>query len=182
VGDRHSIFAVGRLSREKGFDVLIDALAELRADGMDVCLVLAGEGVQRPELERRASELGIDKAVLMPGYLHDAAHLMRHFDLLAIPSRTEGLPIVMLEALLSGVPVAATAVGEMPAVLSSCDAGGCVLPGDAASLAHRLHSLLAEPRDKACLGRIADLAAERYSASSMVAAYKNVYEEQLSTR
>jgi len=182
VDGRRSIFAAGRLSREKGFDILIDALAELRADGMDVCLVLAGEGGQRSELERRAGDLGVDRAVLMPGYLPDAGGLMQHFDLLAIPSRSEGLPMVMLEALLSGVPVAATAVGEMPAVLKSCDAGGCALPGDAASLARRLHTLLAGPRDEARLGQVAELAADRYSARSMVAAYRKVYEEQLSQR
>lgn len=182
IADRQSIFAAGRLSLEKGFDVLIDALAELRTTGIDVCLVVAGEGDERAALERRIRDLGLGEAVLMPGYLAEAGRFMRHFDVLAIPSRSEGLPLVLLEALVAGVPVAATAVGDMSAVLSSCDAGHCAIPGDVVSLAERLQALLAGPRDEIQLGRIAERAARRYSAGSMASAYKTVYEEQLSQR
>ena len=127
-------------------------------------------------------DLGLGSAVLMPGYLADAGSFMRDFDVLAIPSRSEGLPVVLLEALLARVPVAATAVGDMPAVLSSCDAGHCATPGDVVSLARRLQALLAGPRDEQRLGEIAERAARRYSAAGLASAYKTLYEQQLSQR
>jgi glycosyltransferase involved in cell wall biosynthesis len=182
VAGRPSIFAAGRLSREKGFDVLVDALAMLRGGGVDACLVLAGDGELRGELAARIEARALSDAVQMPGYLPDSGSLMPHFDVLAIPSRSEGLPIVLLEALLAGVPVAATAVGEIPAVLSSCDAGGCAAPGDASSLAARLRALLTQPPDGERLDAIARRAAQRYSAGSMASAYRSLYEELLSTR
>lgn len=179
VDDRKSIFAAGRLSPEKGFDVLIDALALVRSKGVDVCLVLAGEGREKEGLLGRVRDLGIESAVLMPGYVKNVRNLMAYFDVVAIPSRTEGLPIVLLEALMNGIPVAATAVGEMPIVMQNCDAGACVEPHDADSLANRLLSLLQGEDLARNPGAFAVEACRSYSAERMAAAYFELYHEQL---
>ena len=176
---RPAIFAAGRLSREKGFDVLIDALAILRQQGLDVCLLIAGEGPERAALEERVKTHGIESAVLMPGYIENAGHLVSCFDIVAIPSRTEGLPIVLLEALFSGVPVAATAVGEIPAVMRRCNAGTCVAPGDATGLASTLGFHVHAESGSFDASSVASIASELYSTSAMADAYRTVYSREL---
>ena len=177
IAGRPSVFAAGRLSREKGFDVLIEAVARIRHSGPDICLVLAGEGRERHALEAQTRSLGIDGAVLMPGYIENARALMVEFDVIAIPSRTEGLPVLLLEALMAGRPVAATAVGEMPAVLESCDAGSCARPEDPANLADLVMAKLNGARDPKRMQGTAATSADLYSADSMATAYANLYDQ-----
>lgn len=177
VAGRLSIFAAGRLSYEKGFDVLLDALATIRAEGVEACLVLVGEGRERDSLKAQARSLGIEQAVLMPGYMENARALMRHIDVVAIPSRTEGLPVVLLEALMSGIPVAATAVGEMPAVLQSCDAGRCAESGNAVSLADAIRVRVKNDGQVGASQHIATIAKRLYAAQAMASAYLDLYQE-----
>lgn len=102
------IGAVGRLVPEKGFGLLIAAAASwLRANAGDR-LVIVGEGPEREVLSVLANELGIAGQVYLPGYVADASRLYRAFDLLCIPSRQEGLGLVLPEAVIAGVPVLAT--------------------------------------------------------------------------
>ena len=181
IAGRPSVFAAGRLSWEKGFDVLLEAMARLRKSVPDICLVLAGEGRERQALEARSRRLAIDAAVLMPGYLDDARAFMGEFDVIAIPSRTEGLPVLLLEALMAGRPVAATAVGEMPAVIASCDAGTCACPDDPRSLADLLEAKLKDAKDQAESDRRATRAADLYSADTMATAYAELYDQLVKT-
>ena len=174
---RMAIFAAGRLSPEKGFDVLIEALPILKSAGFDVRLVLVGEGKQRARLEEQARALGVGDAVMMPGYHQNAGRLMRHFDAIAIPSRSEGLPIVLLEALMARVPIVATAVGEMPSVLGRCGARTAIDVADAKALAHELELVLNGVYESSALDRISDRATEHYSAQAMGARYRHLYEE-----
>jgi glycosyltransferase involved in cell wall biosynthesis len=176
---RPAIFAAGRLSREKGFDVLIEAVGILRRKAIDVCLVVAGEGPERAALEEQVRTLGLESAVLMPGYIENAGRLVSSFDIVAIPSRTEGLPIVLLEALLSGVPVAATAVGEIPAVMDRCNAGSCVAAGDAKGMASILDFHVRRDPGSFDAAAVAAAASSAYSIDAMVDAYKSVYSREL---
>ena len=176
---RPAIFAAGRLSREKGFDVLIEAVGILRKKALDVCLLVAGEGPERAALEEQVRTLGIESAVLMPGYIENAGRLVSSFDVVAIPSRTEGLPIVLLEALLSGVPVAATAVGEIPAVMKRCNAGSCIAAGDAGGLASTLGFHVHAESGSFDSASVVSIASALYSTSAMVDAYKAVYSREL---
>ena len=174
---RMAIFAAGRLSPEKGFDVLIEALPILKSKGFDVRLVLVGEGKQRARLEEQARALGVGDAVMMPGYHQNAGRLMGYFNVIAIPSRSEGLPIVLLEGLVAKVPTVATAVGEMAAVLRQCGARPAVDVADARALARELELVLNGACDSAALDQISDRATEFYSAQAMAARYRNLYDE-----
>jgi glycosyltransferase involved in cell wall biosynthesis len=174
---RKAIFAAGRLSPEKGFDVLIEALPILKSKGFDVRLVLVGEGKHRAALEAQARVLGVGDAVIMPGYLGNAGGLMRHFNVVAIPSRSEGLPIVLLEALMAKVPIVATAVGEMSAVLQGCGSRPAIDVADATALAKELELVLNGVYESVDLGKIADRATELYSAHAMGGRYRSLYEE-----
>lgn len=176
-----TIAAVGRLSREKGFDVLLDALARVRSNGVPARLVIAGEGDERSALEQQARHLGLTDSIMLPGYIQSMGQRLNQFAFLCMPSRTEGLPIVMLEALLSGIPVVATSVGEVPAVLEHCQGGRAVPPDDAESLAAAISEALLRPADDPSRARATAAARERYSAGSMAAAYLKAYGEVAGT-
>ncbi len=94
-----NIIAVGRLSPEKGFEVLIKAIARVLDNGLDISLVLFGEGRQRQNLENLVRHLGLQERVSMPGFMSNVAAAFSCFDLLVVPSFTEGLPITILEAM-----------------------------------------------------------------------------------
>jgi glycosyltransferase involved in cell wall biosynthesis len=122
---------VGRLSAEKGPDVMIRALARL---GVDVRLSVIGGGPERPALQRLAENLGVNARVTWHGVVSDAARLLTAFDVVALSSRTEGTPIVLLEAIAACVPVVATRVGGIPDVIGDGEAL-LVEPDDPAALA-----------------------------------------------
>ncbi len=111
---------VGRLSREKGPDVLLEALPHL-ADLPFVVSVL-GSGVERASLEARARRLGVDGRIRWHGEVPDAGGLFAAFDIFVLSSRAEGTPVVLLEAMAAGVPIVATRVGGVPDVVSPAEA------------------------------------------------------------
>ncbi|HWP99574.1 MAG TPA: glycosyltransferase [Vicinamibacterales bacterium] len=171
----------GRLSPEKGFDVALRALAELRSERV-VRLLLLGEGPERATLERLAAELGVADRVLLPGYRADARRYMRLFDVFILPSLTEGLPITLLEAMQAGVPIVATRVGGVAAVLDEGCGGLLVPPGDAARLAASIRRCL-EDRDLAAAlaAHARRQAAVRFTSRAMAVRYLELYRELAGT-
>lgn len=147
---------VGRLTPEKGPDVFIEALArpELRTSGVSASVI--GDGPLRGRLEARATELGIPRSVRWHGAVPGAARLFRAFDVLVLSSRTEGTPVVVLEALAAGVPVVASAVGGVPDAVAGARAR-LVPPDDPRALAQALA--------EAAAGRIGIYAPRRSAAS-----------------
>jgi glycosyltransferase involved in cell wall biosynthesis len=135
---------VGRLSAEKGPDVMIDALARLRYPGASVRLAMLGDGPLAADLRERAQQAGVADRVTWHGVVPDAARLYRAFDVLALSSRTEGTPIVLFEAMGAEVPVVATAVGGVPDVVTAAEA--VLAPSqDPAALARALGRTLGDP-------------------------------------
>jgi glycosyltransferase involved in cell wall biosynthesis len=134
---------VGRLGREKGADVLIDAIHRLAERNLVVSIV--GDGRERRALERQAAALGLEEIVRFHGLMPDAARLLRAFDVLVLSSRTEGTPIVLLESMAAGVPVVAARVGGVPDVVTSRDAL-LVPPEQPELLASAIASVLRAPR------------------------------------
>jgi glycosyltransferase involved in cell wall biosynthesis len=101
------VVGLGRLSAEKGFDLLVRAHAELRRLGVEHELELIGEGPEREELLRLVAECGVADSTSLPGYVENALARVARASVLVIPSRHEGLPLVLLESLALGVPVIA---------------------------------------------------------------------------
>jgi glycosyltransferase involved in cell wall biosynthesis len=134
---------VGRLGREKGADVLIDAIHRLAERNLVVSIV--GDGRERRALERQAAALGLEEIVRFHGLMPDAARLLRAFDVLVLSSRTEGTPIVLLESMAAGVPVVASRVGGVPDIVTSRDAL-LVPPEQPELLASAIASVLRAPR------------------------------------
>lgn len=105
--------AIGRLSREKGVDVFLDALVKLKARGVAARGVIVGEGALDAELKEQARQLGIAGDVEFTGRVDAMLEAYEALDLMVIPSRSEGLPSALLEALKTGLPVVTTRVGAM---------------------------------------------------------------------
>ena len=174
------VLVVGRLSKEKGQAVAIEAMDLLRRRGVVSTLVCAGAGPDLEALRARVAALGLADRVLLPGYVSAIPALMKHATLLLIPSFTEGLPIILLEAMRDRVAVIATAVGGMPAVLDYGGAGRLVAPGAAAQMAEAIEAMLAQPGDRATMVNAAhERFLRRYNAKAMAGGYSLVYQSAL---
>ncbi|HEV7898221.1 MAG TPA: glycosyltransferase family 4 protein [Planosporangium sp.] len=163
--DRHPLVvgAVGRLADEKGLDLLIEAVSRLDRGGRRLRVVIAGLGPKRERLEQQARGLPIT----FPGLCRDVPALLRGLDLFCLPSRREGLPLALLEAMAHAVPCVATAVGDIAEAVGS-DAL-VVPPNDVDALVIALDRLLDDPALRRDLGRRARLRALRdFDAERMV--------------
>lgn len=170
------IGAVGRLEEQKGYDVLIDAMALVRDRVPGAGLLIAGEGSLRDDLETRVQERGLLGAVRFAGALESVAPLLRSLDVYVLASRWEGLPLTVLEAMAAGTPVVATAVeGTVEAVRHGRE--GLIVPvGDPEALADGIVKAL-DDREGAAVraGAARRRVEDRYSVSRMVEEYARVY-------
>ena len=141
----------GRLHPVKGHDVLIAALARLKRT--DVTLSIAGDGAERERLQALARQAGV--AVDFTGYADDPRAYLAGLHLYVQPSRSEGFCIAAHEALTAGLPVIASAVGELPYSIRQDVTGLIVPPGDPDALAQALAKLLADPARLASMGEAA---------------------------
>ena len=178
---RVNMVAVGRLSREKGLEDLVEAVAAHRDELEDVGFTLLGEGPLRAGLEARIAAQGLQDRFLLPGYLDQVAHVLGQFDALVLPSWTEGLPITVLEALRGGCPVIATTVGELPVLLRGCPSATLVPPHDPAQLASAIARYANTMPGSAAVAVSREHFLARYVASTMAERYRDLYAEILGT-
>jgi glycosyltransferase involved in cell wall biosynthesis len=147
------IGAVGRLSAEKGFDLLIRAAHRLIRATYDMDLLIIGDGDQRRSLEALVSELGCDERIHLLGYQSDTLRCYEAMDVFALSSLSEGLPNVILEAMAMEIPVVATRVGGVPQIIGDDENGLIVEPGSLEGLVEALRRLLEDGRSRARLGQ-----------------------------
>lgn len=176
--DTPVVLAVGRMTAQKGHDALLDAM--VRVD--DARLWLVGGGPLEPALRAQAERLGIAARISWLGRRDDVADLIAAADLLALPSRFEGLPLVALEAMRGGLPVVATRVcGSDEAVVH--DKTGLFVPvDDTAALAATLDSLLSDAPRRAAMARNARAHfAGTFTAERMATETMQIYARTLAT-
>jgi glycosyltransferase involved in cell wall biosynthesis len=170
------VLGAGRLSPEKGFSVLIDAAASLVGLDRSTGVVLFGDGPERAELEQRIASLGLRERFVVPGFRPDLDRLIGAADVVVLPSFTEGLPNVALEASAAGVPVVATSVGGTPEVITDGETGILVPPGEPAALATGIAELL---RDPAMRGRMGAAGRQRmrehFTFEAQASAYSRLF-------
>jgi glycosyltransferase involved in cell wall biosynthesis len=140
--DRFVVGWVGRLSHEKGANVLLEALPHV--SDLPLVVSVAGDGSERVTLQARASALGLAERILWHGAVPDAGRLFAAFDLFVLSSRTEGTPLVLFEAMAVGVPIVATHVGGVPGVVSPAEAA-LVRPDDPLALAAEIRDVYRNP-------------------------------------
>lgn len=176
--DAPLVVAATRLEAEKGVQVALDALAQLRQQWPDARLLVAGDGGYAANLRRQAAELGLGDAVTFLGFVAHAQlpDVLAAGDVFVMPSQChEAFPVSILEALATGLPVVASRVGGVPAALTPGATGYLVPPGDAAALAAALRPLLADPQRRRTMGALARRAAEaRYSRAATTRAVEDV--------
>jgi glycosyltransferase involved in cell wall biosynthesis len=172
------LLAVSRLEQQKGIDVAIRALPEIRRRHPEAVLVVLGEGPQRVELAGLAREL--DVPVLLPGRVPDVAEWLGRADLLVHPARWEGFGLALLEAMLASLPVVATKVSSIPEIVADDETGLLVAPDDAPALAAAVSRVLDDPKDYGERGRARALA--EFSVAQMADRTLAVYEAALQVR
>jgi glycosyltransferase involved in cell wall biosynthesis len=169
--------AAGRLSAEKGYGVLVEAAEAVARADPGVGFVHFGDGPLRAGLARKVSALGLDGRFLLAGFRTDLARLLPQLDLFVLPSFTEGLPVVVLEALAAGVPVVATAVGGTPEVVQDGVNGRLVPPGHPAALATAITSTLADEPARREMGRRGrDIVLDRFTFAAQSRLYQHLFE------
>jgi glycosyltransferase involved in cell wall biosynthesis len=170
------IVAIGRLSPEKGLDILLAAYARQFGSDRGVRLILVGDGPELVELKSLAGRLGIAEQVLFAGFSADVAGYYAAADLFVMSSHTEGFPMALLEAMAWGLPVLATAVGGIPDIIQDGKDGCLVPPGDEERLSAAMGHLLG---DRGLAGNMGQMArqtiTERFAADQWARALESVY-------
>ena len=178
---RPLIGVVGRLSPEKGVDVFLDACAVLARQGTTFHGVIAGDGPDRARLEAQSRRLGLESSVQFAGQVENVEALYRSLDLLVLPSRSEGLPNTLLEALQADVPVVASAVGGVPDLVGSSQAARLVPPGSSAALAEAMWVALTDGDSPDAVAARASVVA-RFSLERRLEAHLRLYNDLVAER
>jgi len=172
------IGCVARLSEEKRHCDLIRAAATVIRRGTPLRLTLVGDGPLRSPLQALARETGIAEHVEFLGQRVDVPELLRTFDAFALASRSEGLPLTVLEAMATGLPVIATDVGGLSEVVRHGETGLLVRSGDVTALADALQTVASDSEFRSKAGRAGrELAVARFSLGQMVSAHEALYSD-----
>ncbi|MEL6552444.1 MAG: glycosyltransferase family 4 protein [Cyanobacteria bacterium J06621_11] len=153
-GMGNRLLFVGRLAAVKGLPVLLESLTQIKKTTPDVVLTVVGDGPDRAMLEARADELGLAEQVNFVGYQSQAAvrDYLQNTDVFVLPSFAEGVPVVLMEALMSGVPVVATQIAGVSELVEDGVNGFLVPPSDGEGLRDRIQTLLTDGKLRQKLG------------------------------
>lgn len=166
--------SVGRLDAMKAHDVLLRAAAQVTG----VHVVIWGEGAERSALEQLIRELGIADRVDLPGWIEQPQSQLFNFDVIALPSRSEGFPLAMVEAMLAARPVIATRVGSMPEAIIDGETGLLIEKNDVVGLAQALQRLRDDPALRIRLGTQArQKALTHFTATAMARQYEQLWQQ-----
>jgi glycosyltransferase involved in cell wall biosynthesis len=180
-GDSPIVGFIGRLSSEKGADIFLEAAARVVSELPSTKFVIVGEGPDLDKLESLIDKLKLRENVSMAGRRSDMPSVYASLDIMVSSSRTEGLPMAILEGMASRLPLVATSVGEVPTVVLDGRTGVLIPPENAALLASSILTLLQNPEERERLGDAArKLIEDKFSANRMTADYLRVYEEAAS--
>jgi glycosyltransferase involved in cell wall biosynthesis len=178
------VVCVGRLVPVKGQLVLLEAVAQLVADGHDLRLELVGDGPMRAQVERAARELGIERSVEIAGALGhpDALARVQAADVFCLPSFAEGVPVVLMEAMALGVPVLTTRIMGTPELVQDGVSGLLVAPGSREDLAAGLRRLIEDEALRRALGAAGRSRVEaEFALGRSAMQLRAILEEQLPT-
>lgn len=179
--DGRPVFAVvGRLLPDKGHRFFLDAFRKLLHTHPGCEAWIVGDGPEREAIAARVRALGLENAVRLCGTRDDMPTVYRRANCLVIPSLTEGLPMVLLEAFAWRVPVVATRVGDIPRLVEPGRSGYLVAPGDAPALARAMAQRLDSPERARAMAEAAHaILRERFTAGRMAQDTQSLYEQVL---
>ena len=168
---------VANLRREKAYDVLLPAARAVVDRGLAVTFVAAGRGPLQAELADEARRLGLGDRFRFVGPRSDVLRLLAAADMFVLPSRQEGLPVALMEACAAGVPIVATAVGELPSVLTDGVDAIVVAPERPEALAGAIGRLTEDQALRAALAAAAEAGAGRFDVTRCVREVESIYDE-----
>lgn len=172
--------AVGRLSAEKGFDLLIRCVDRLIASGLDVGLVIVGGGDEFDSLQRLIRELGREDRIRLLGFRSEIKTLFQALDLFVLSSLREGLPNVVLEAMALETPIVATKIAGVPKVIQHEHNGLLVEPSEPAELQAAIQRMLQQPQlRRQCAAAARATIEQRYSFAARMEKMRRLYEQVL---
>lgn len=178
-GPEPTLLTVARHDPVKGVDVLLDAFSLVPPPAR---LVLIGDGPESENLRRQAADLGLEDRVdfLDLPWQQRASDVMSTYDAFVLPSRLEGFPVTIVEAMLSGLPVVATDVGSVTEAVVPAETGWIVEAEDPRALADAMIDLLSDMDRAAAMGtRGREIAMERFTIESTIESYMDMYEQVL---
>jgi glycosyltransferase involved in cell wall biosynthesis len=173
----------GRLTRQKGPETLIGAARLVRRSGSEAQFLLVGEGEMERTLRRMVAEFGLEDCVRFAGYQGEIGPVLAATDIFVLPSRYEGLPYSLMEAMAGGRAVVATRVGGNCDLIREGETGLLFPPGEVAALAEQLLRLLSDPDERTRLGDMAAAAAQSWPTveqmtERVMALYQRVLDER----
>jgi glycosyltransferase involved in cell wall biosynthesis len=167
---------VGRISHQKAVDRIVLAFAMLHGQASNTHLVIVGDGPERTNMESLAHHLGISRQVTFTGQA-DGVELMAGFDVFLLPSRYEGMPYVLIEAVSSGLPIVMTDVGGANIVVKNGQNGYVLPEPNIELLAERLAELATRPELRRTMSRRSAQIATQFSSDRMIDETISIYAE-----
>jgi GalNAc-alpha-(1->4)-GalNAc-alpha-(1->3)-diNAcBac-PP-undecaprenol alpha-1,4-N-acetyl-D-galactosaminyltransferase len=175
--DRYWIAAMGRLTAQKGFDLLLHAFAKVTPDHPDWRLLIIGEGQLRGELEELRKQLGLSEGVSFAGLLANPLPALRNAKLFVMASRFEGFPYAALEAMACGLPVIYTDCPSGPREIIRDGIDGLLVPnGDVPALATAMDRLMGDSAERERLAARAPEVFERFGADKIIAKWEELFQ------
>lgn len=177
-GGRRLIMSIGRLGKEKGFDLLIRAFASIAAQSPEWDLIIVGDGPERDALSEKIARFDLSHRVFLPGRDPDAMGALRRADLFVLSSRFEGFPNALCEAMACGLPVISFDCPSGPAdIIENGVDGLLVPPEDVKALADAMAALAGDPERRRALGAAATAVADRFSVERIATEWERVLSE-----
>jgi glycosyltransferase involved in cell wall biosynthesis len=174
------IGSVGRLSKEKGHDILIKAMPGIIKEAPDTALMIVGDGQEMRELTELAKELDVEGKVLFAGNTGDVRPYLWNMDIFVLPSRYESQGIAAMEAMAAGLPVVASKVGGIPGILDDGKEGIFAEPENPDSFSSSILKLLENDALRKEFAKNTKSRAKRdFSVSTMLSSYEKLYEGEL---
>lgn len=169
---------VGRFYPQKNHEAMLEALQMLKGQGLRPQLTCYGDGPLLEDIKRKTVELGLEKQVVFGGLCDDVFPKLSHADVFLLPSKWEGIPMTVIEAMGTGLPVIASRVGGLPDMMED-GAEGLLIDPTPEALAKAITKVLSEEDLRQALGTAAVEAAQRFSAKAMAEKYAALYEEKV---
>ncbi len=167
---------IAELTKNKGHEYLLDALALVHAQGIHVRAIWIGEGELRGMLEKKIRARGLEKTIFLAGFLNDARKYLSAFDVFVLPSLKEGTPYTILEAIYAGIPVIATRTGGIPDLIRNNETGILVSPADTRELAAAIERASKDSSLCETLARNAKTVVQMdYTLERMLSATEKIY-------
>lgn len=174
--DARIIASAGRLSPEKNYATMIEVALQICSSHPQVYFMVFGEGFLRPELEQKIESTGLQGRFLLPGFRKDLQSLLPHIDIFMLPSFTEGLPNVALEAFANKKPIVASAVGGTPEVVQHGVSGFLTTPEDVAGMVAGIQQLITNPGLRDQMGMAGyQYVADHFGFEAQTRCYEKLY-------